>query len=1188
MKRFLLFAIAIVCVSIGMRAADIPGGGSYTVSDGVVTFSGTTAGAINQNWNALNFSGATRIKFDNTCSINQADLERFFQGNTYYVDLFDITNGTSYDQIISNAVNSVKTSGGQAKGLILPYNTGIGTSATELKNSSNLPTFSEYVAYYRSGSKVANIYVYSMASYYYKQAAINTNDNNTQSQLDAAIDHLMSHSEVTDSESGAEIFMVGTNNVNKFDLSNLPTGKTTIEIVGDEWVKEANIGLADIYVFASEAGHLHDAVSGTGVAGTPCNKFVVSGPVNNNDVKSINDFNDATKEGPKVYNLNETTGAALSDIKDITNSKLEYIVLPNSMATEQIVASDFSDALTASTNTTFKAAIATSADKKKLSAYVKEAGVLGWARYYVTDGSFNNNLLTPNNTGLTDVILSGSLNAADICVAIKNSSNPKNDTPYINADGHWSSTYAASPTFGLNNEYGIKKFDLTNAIFENQEDMNFWKASHGQLTSVMLPTSEEMDLIPDNCLYNNQGLTELCVPYNYKYIRSGAFWETRIDHITTTDASGVLIDNGDHTWTLSANVQELGTKPSEDGVFVNQVFQHDLLVTDIYILATKTPKCYAGVFPANASYGYGGASGSDTYCRDRYFNSEDRQSKAWIVLRFPSEESYNAAKAAGQATDATYAEMKANYTDPTRVYTKKEQTGAVDANGDEITWPTRQEANRSYNQGSRGLTWLAWDPTSGTSSTGEDGAIAGGATHSGANTGSKASMDGMPATTSGYTFNADYMGWHQIALAQATYYEPAEKKEGDKIIREYEEAGLYTFCIPFNMTYEQVVEWLGVPKSTDKVINRLKGEQVDENIMPEIHQLISVEREKGTGGKNNVVTFRLTKNLFNYNNDANSILTYYLDINNSGNKPQIRPLPAQVLNAGQDDDAAHNPITLLAGRPYVIKAYKRVNFVNGVDEFKISGQNIAKMIMTRYADQFELKQSAVENGLYEQLGNGELTTLRFAIPYEGHKIQAMKAGGNGAYLEYTEDGKTHKYYYTMVGQYWEQPLPLYSIYMARGKWYRYTDASKGYKWDPYKCVIMATQELEKEEGDKHYGGGYRRGADDEYTNYPQVEEGTTDLIKTEFKLGFLDGRDDDDFEAPGTYSKYMFTIDDDIVEIDDEGNESTAIKQLDGVDLTIQPDNCKVYNMSGQYVGNSLNGLGKGMYIVNGKKYVVK
>jgi hypothetical protein len=136
---------------------------------------------------------------------------------------------------------------------------------------------------------------------------------------------------------------------------------------------------------------------------------------------------------------------------------------------------------------------------------------------------------------------------------------------------------------------------------------------------------------------------------------------------------------------------------------------------------------------------------------------------------------------------------------------------------------------------------------------------------------------------------------------------------------------------------------------------------------------------------------------------------------------------------------------------------------------------------------------------------------------------------------------------------------------------------------------MATQELVKEEGDKHYGGGFRRGADDEYTNYPQVEEGTTDLIKTEFKLGFLDGRDDDDFGQTGTSAKYVFSFDDEgIIELGEDGNEVTAISNLDGEDILPVNANGKVYNLSGQHVGNSLNGLSKGMYIVNGKKVVVK
>ena len=48
---------------------------------------------------------------------------------------------------------------------------------------------------------------------------------------------------------------------------------------------------------------------------------------------------------------------------------------------------------------------------------------------------------------------------------------------------------------------------------------------------------------------------------------------------------------------------------------------------------------------------------------------------------------------------------------------------------------------------------------------------------------------------------------------------------------------------------------------------------------------------------------------------------------------------------------------------------------------------------------------------------------------------------------------------------------------------------------------------------------------------------------------------------------------------------TTGIEDLvvDGVKA-----NGRVYNLNGQYVGNSLNGLQPGIYIQNGKKVVVK
>ena len=1174
MRKFLLF-FAMLSVSIGTWADSLSGGGSYTVAGDVVTFSGTTAGAI-AGENSFNFNGATRIKFDNTCQINKADLEKFLgtQQATYYVDLFDITNGTNtpmkiddyttedddnnannIDKIIEAAVADMVTNGWKAKGIILPLNTGSGTAKVEMANKNGDETFTEYAVYYRDTQKTAAIYAHDgNMRYSWEHQNSNTDPQNHYS---TAYTHLASHSEVAN----AETYIVSTNNKKRgsddgLDLSNITGNVTKISIINDElvyknqttWDGTSRSYLAGITVEGAKAGDFAAAVANTGIKSTPCEKLIVKGPVSGDDVKAVNEF--TTANGPLIYSLAAATGVTKDMLPTITNNKLEYLVLPYAMAAEQIVASDFSDALTASTNTNFKAAIAPSADKTKLSAYVKQAGSLGMARYYATQGSFNNNMYQPNVTGLTDVILSGNLNASDI-----------NSGGKVGTDGHWMATGDNQALVGLNGEAAtLKKMDLENAVFADQYDMNFYKAGYEKLTSVILPTSEDMDRIPEDCFNNIKTLTYLCVPYNFKYIESGAFLVggAGITRLTTTDANGAEIDNGPNTWTLSANIKELGSKPSTDKAFVKTVFPYDVPVTDVYCLAVDVPKCYANVFPSSASYGYGGPDNTMPYCRDRYYTNGNKD-MAWLVLRFPSLETFNNAPA--DKRESSYDLMKQLYTDVDKKYTKLEQTGAVDANGDPILWPTRQQSNRVYNQASFGLTWYDWTEEGGS---GEDGSVPGGESmNQSVPVGSLYTYDSTPAagTGEGHYANVDitdYLGWHQIVLSQATYFEPAEEiNEQEEIVRNYEVAGLYTFCIPYDMTIDEVCELMGVPASDDskKIVNMFDHQKVTAPMMPEIYQLEKVTRYKGSSASdNNIVKFILSTNLTNYQGEP-----HYLEIDHNTEK-------VTYTKAGTD----HPNRCLVGGRPYIIKAYKRLTET-------IGKQNLGMYVMTRNADKFDESASCVNNGLYEQLGTGTLKTLQFAIPYEQHKIQAVRPGESAEALSYTDDNdQSHKYYYTMVGQYWEQALPLYCIYMSNGAWYRYTGKTAGYKWGAYKCIIMPTQEI----NDK--GGGYRS---DERSQIPNITG--TDLLDKEFRLGFLDGRDDDDFKN-NQGAKYMFTFGDvdGIIEYDENGNEATSIKQLDGEELTIGTG--KIYNMSGQYVGKSVDGLSRGMYIMNGKKFVVK
>lgn len=63
------------------------------------------------------------------------------------------------------------------------------------------------------------------------------------------------------------------------------------------------------------------------------------------------------------------------------------------------------------------------------------------------------------------------------------------------------------------------------------------------------------------------------------------------------------------------------------------------------------------------------------------------------------------------------------------------------------------------------------------------------------------------------------------------------------------------------------------------------------------------------------------------------------------------------------------------------------------------------------------------------------------------------------------------------------------------------------------------------------------------------------------------------------------TMDMSLVSLSFVYGESTGISQVEQLKEALQG---KVYNLNGQLVGNSVEGLSKGVYIVNGKKVIIK
>jgi hypothetical protein len=299
-------------------------------------------------------------------------------------------------------------------------------------------------------------------------------------------------------------------------------------------------------------------------------------------------------------------------------------------------------------------------------------------------------------------------------------------------------------------------------------------------------------------------LTEICIPYNYEIIHNGAFNETGLDHITTTSAlvGGTIIDNKEKSYTFSANLKQIGDQPSDKGsalTGITPVFPKNNGVKDLYPLATKVPKCYKDAFGMDLTTGYGGQDQSKVYCRERYFNNGESD-KAFVVLHIPNEESFDRAKTIdADNAEANYSTMVKRYTDDTKKYSKLDQTGAVDGNGNPLRWPTHLEMLRVYKQASSGLLWSSWSEGTDTDEHGckeKDGA-----------TGSEPQQD---VTTSFY----DYIGWHQIVLCVSSNVTPTETpNEKKEIVREFTQPGWYTFCIPYNLTYSQVLKMMGVPAS---------------------------------------------------------------------------------------------------------------------------------------------------------------------------------------------------------------------------------------------------------------------------------------------------------------------------------------------------------------------------------------
>ena len=283
--------------------------------------------------------------------------------------------------------------------------------------------------------------------------------------------------------------------------------------------------------------------------------------------------------------------------------------------------------------------------------------------------------------------------------------------------------------------------DLENLIIEDEfnDDLNL---SYGGLLGaetkrVIIPTYSGFHTLPADFLnVNGNQVRQICIPGNITTIRTRAFMSTPLYHVWTTVGENDPVvthegedvtkyDNG--VWlkeqreaykamaadekvmpegvtgyqdlSLTTNDYWYGTYTLPAGLELieSRAFANtQTYIKDVYCLSIKAPECHVDAFSTGgyiANNSMNGEPVDGIITRDAY--AKDVIAGTWItMLHYPRE--------------STTPDIQ-RYTDVTRDYSIA--TGLRDGKGATIYFPTQDEFNRAYLQGSTGYVWNAWDPT---------------------------------------------------------------------------------------------------------------------------------------------------------------------------------------------------------------------------------------------------------------------------------------------------------------------------------------------------------------------------------------------------------------------------------------------------------------------------------------------
>lgn len=756
---------------------------------------------------------------------------------------------------------------------------------------------------------------------------------------------------------------------------------------------------------------------------------------------------------------------------------------------------------------------------------------------------------------------------------------------------------------------------------------------------VVIPQDKRVHEIPADFMNCSTNIRAICIPSNIQAIRTRAFWT--IDYVWTTndafatstatsDPEGQFtrLDNGaklnDGTQVNALIFNNETNKYEENPAFLNSYYTANYSgvngggtytfgstiklietgafantqpnVKDVYVLNTVAPECHVDAFntvmyTGNGGYNPTAVSAQGIITRAAYYNGR------WItMLHYPR-----------QTTDPQIQ----RYTDPTRNYSIA--TGERDGKGSPLYFPNQSEFIRAYQQGTYGYTWNAWDPTrtygsvdNGTLTNTTEGwtaanqSTANGLYNSnevtngdlkkyyvfydtGANNNevtTKANIPSAPVNyyqidwdASSYTYSSasgqgnlylqseketgidadgssektskDYRGWHQFVLN--AYAANTVLKE--EPYRSYiTDTDWWTFCPTFDITKAEAIELFGGATSSD---------------IPYVSRLLYVRREYD----NDRIFLNFSNNLMVYKEDRSNATEGYTEAATAQHGSKTNGM-VNILSTGPSD----NDVVMAAGVPYLIKP----NFVGGSIRQFLVFESEAEM--NKVTNQDSHYRYVADETLYNKIKAAQTMSgsAQIALIQSGLYNVPVFVNGNTITeghdaVTYTLDGhsynKSTAWKYTFVGSFYLSPLPKYSYFLGKASeispaqfFYNNYEpySSDNFRWANETGVICPTTTSNS------LAFTVTSATDMQHPAHWSI---TTQL-------------NDDSFSPAASRSYYNMVFGSGDVDIDD----ATGV-----VDMKIsESDGSKVFSVDGQLKGNSLNGLAKGVYIMNGKKYVVK